>query len=69
MGWAKEKRPFRPHITLGRVKNSRKVQQMNWGVELESLKVEITAVHLMQSELRPFGAVYTVKHNANLVQE
>ena len=69
LGWPQEKRPFRPHITLGRVKDASKVQQMRLDVELGSLEIRVTAVHLVQSELRPSGAVYTVKQIAKLAQK
>lgn len=65
LGWEKEKRPFSPHLTLGRVKDSRSVKSLNWDVAVERLEWRVTAVELIQSELRPFGAIYTVKHVAN----
>ncbi len=66
LGWQAEKRPFRPHLTLGRVRDFRRVQQMNWDVGVESLEIGVTAIRLMQSELRPSGAVYTVKQTVLL---
>jgi len=64
LGWSREKRPFSPHVTLGRVKDARNVQALNWNIALAQLEFEVTAVQLMQSELRPSGAVYTVRHLA-----
>lgn len=61
LGWQEEKRPFRPHLTLGRVKDFKKMPQMNWDIAPKRLPFEVTAVHLIQSDLRPSGAVYTVK--------
>jgi len=66
LGWSREKRPFSPHVTLGRVKDAKKVQALDWHVALERLVFEVTAVQLVQSDLRPSGAVYTVRHLAQL---
>jgi 2'-5' RNA ligase len=68
LGWQAEKRPFRPHITLGRVKNHKKMVQVDWKGDLARLQFEVTAVHLMQSELRPSGAVYSIKQIVSLIQ-
>jgi 2'-5' RNA ligase len=66
MGWTHEERPFSPHITLGRVKDGGRVQELDWSVRLAELGVAVTAVQLVQSELRPSGPVYTVRHVAYL---
>jgi 2'-5' RNA ligase len=67
LGWSREKRPFSPHVTLGRVKDARQVQALNWDVDLAKMEFGVTAVRLVQSELRPSGAVYTVHHLAQLI--
>lgn len=67
LGWSREKRPFSPHVTLGRIKDARQVQALNWDVELAEKYFGVTAVQLVQSELRPSGAVYTVRYLAQLV--
>ena len=69
LGWEPEKRPFRPHLTLGRVKDSRKLQGINWGTEIEEMVVGVTAVHLIESQLRPSGPVYTVRHTSQLAEK
>jgi 2'-5' RNA ligase len=66
LGWSREKRPFSPHITLGRVKDARKAQMLKWDVELPALAVEVGEIYLVQSELRPSGPIYTVRHLAKL---
>lgn len=66
LGWMREERPFSPHITLGRVKDGGRVQDLDWSVRLAELGVAVTAVQLVQSELRPSGPVYTVRHVAHL---
>lgn len=64
LGFEKEKRPFSPHLTLGRAKDVKKVAVRLPRVlkELETVTFEpfrVPAVHLYRSELRPDGAVYT----------
>lgn len=68
LGWKPEKRPFRPHLTLGRVKDSRKLQEINWGVNVEEMVVGVTAVHLIESLLRSSGPIYTVRHSSQLAE-
>ncbi len=63
IGMAREERKFTPHLTLGRIKNIR--SRDRWVTTLEKVKeislpeFKVTSVSLMQSELRPAGAVYT----------
>lgn len=72
IGFAPEPRPFHPHLTLARIKErSREAgRALSAGGMLAheakpgSLAVE--AVSLMQSELRPSGAVYTELHRVPL---
>ena len=66
LGWSREKRPFSPHVTLGRVKDARNVPELDWDVDLAEMEMGVTAVQLVQSELRPSGPQYTVKHIARL---
>ena len=66
-GWPGEQRPFHPHITLGRVKDAGQVREMAWGVDLAALEFRVTAVHLVQSELRPSGPIYTVRQVIQLL--
>ncbi len=65
LGFPTERRRFSPHLTLGRVKRGRS------SAELEALgryatrarvrvgTMEVSAVYLMRSDLRPSGAIYT----------
>lgn len=63
LGFPPEKRGFRPHLTLGRVKSSRGLDGLmkNMAVHHHILAGECTLeeLHLMQSELKSAGAVYT----------
>lgn len=66
LGWEKEDRPFRAHLTLGRVKDSRLLKSVRWGTDVQPLPVPITAVHLVESQLTREGPVYTVRHSSDL---
>lgn len=66
-----EKRPFSPHLTLGRVHKRAgrgNSQQLGQVVESVTLKDagEMTArqVHLIRSDLRPAGPIYTILASA-----
>lgn len=67
MGWELEKRGFHPHLTLGRVKDSRKVieARLPWGEVLARGRIPVEEMHLIQSQLNPGGAVYTRLHGAH----
>jgi 2'-5' RNA ligase len=63
IGFKKEEREFRPHLTLGRVRSQK--EMANIIHELDALQTrdfgsaEINSIELMQSELRPTGAQYS----------
>ena len=62
IGMERDDRPYTPHLTLGRIKRIRKPDM--WLKGLEGIKnfrlpgFEVTAISLIESELRPIGAVY-----------
>ncbi len=65
LGFAKERRPFSPHLTLGRVRDGvsadlrRQVGSCLAGLDMEDGEPwEPEAVHLIQSTLMSQGAVY-----------
>lgn len=66
MGWQPETRPFRAHLTLGRVKESGKLKGVVWNAELEPLPVPVTEIQLIESELLPAGPRYTIRHTSRL---
>lgn len=67
LGWPPEDKPFRAHLTLGRVKDERAAQGVDWATAVPPLDVPVTAVRLIESQLRPDGPVYTVRHTSALV--
>jgi len=66
LGWEPEGKPFRAHLTLGRVKDERGAQGIEWAANVQPLVVPIEAIHLIESQLRPTGPVYTLRHSSRL---
>lgn len=68
-----ENRRYIPHVTLGRVKRRREcasLDQLSAAVpDQEFGQVDVDSMVLMESELRPDGAVYTVLHRFPLGAE
>jgi 2'-5' RNA ligase len=62
IGFPREERPFRPHLTLGRIKTSRGLiglsRALEEGEEYRAGRFVASGLSLMQSELTPGGAVY-----------
>jgi 2'-5' RNA ligase len=62
-GFAPDNRPFSPHLTLGRVQSMKGVPEVmrrcSALTEKDFGTVSATGVHIMKSELRPAGAVYS----------
>ncbi len=67
-GFEAEDRPFRPHLTLGRVKGRRNLQPLQEAIlERQGFEAEpfnISEIVLYKSELRPEGAHYSVLYRA-----
>lgn len=68
-----EGRPFRPHLTLGRVQRKvsrddrQRLGELIAGSDVGTLgSMEVSSVNLMRSDLRPGGAVYTALARAFL---
>ncbi len=66
LGYPPEGRPFKPHLTLGRVNRSvsgadlRKVGELVSGLRVAHLgQVQVAEIVLMRSDLSPAGARYT----------
>lgn len=66
IGYARETRPFEPHLTLGRVSRNaspeevRRVSEVLRAVQVGFLgSALVEEVYLYRSDLRPTGAVYT----------
>lgn len=59
LGFAPEKRRFRPHLTLGRAEPGAVFRRELLAAPLDTQPGTVAALSLVQSELRPGGAVYT----------
>jgi len=70
LGFAREQRGFRAHLTLGRVKDRRNRQALI--AAMAELKIpefdsfDVTEIILYKSTLRPTGAIYTKLHRMPL---
>jgi 2'-5' RNA ligase len=63
LGFPKEDRPFRAHLTLGRIKTSKGLlgmaQAVEQGAAAEAGSFRAEGLTLFKSDLKPAGAVYT----------
>jgi len=63
IGFEPEDREFHPHVTLGRVRSRHNVSSllaMMESLTFQSNPVTIHDIHLIRSELKPTGSVYTI---------
>lgn len=66
LGWPGEKKGFKPHITLGRVKGAINISRLSEAIKsLENLHwgdQDVDGMALYQSRLKPGGAEYEIIH-------
>lgn len=69
IGFEREEKAFRPHLTIGRVKSNRKTRELLALADahrLPALSFVVTEIVLMKSELHPARARYTLMTRASL---
>jgi 2'-5' RNA ligase len=66
LGWAAETKPFTAHLTLGRVRDGRRLGYVPWDLVVPAAEFPVSAIHLIESDLRPDGPRYTIRHSAAL---
>lgn len=70
LGFALEARPFRPHLTLARFQEDRRVPQLLSLLQAYQERVfgdiPVTQMHLFQSQLHRDGVLYTIIHSVIL---
>jgi len=69
LGFAKERRPFSPHVTIGRVRDDRSHGGIRSAVEaftFDSVEQSVSSITLMSSVLSPKGPTYTAVSKTNL---
>ena len=68
----KEKRPFKAHLTLGRVRQGRSVDELTGVLQryrLEPIPLLLDRLTLFKSTLTPTGPIYDILHEAPLGRE
>ncbi len=69
LGFEKENRPFRAHLTLGRVKFPKGLQELNEAVQkikVNPIQQVFDRIILFKSTLTPRGSIYEKLHEVNL---
>lgn len=76
LGYPAEERPFSPHLTLGRISQNARPDDVS--IVAQSLgemkvgelgRVVVDRLHLFRSDLHPSGSVYTSLHSFPLAEE
>jgi 2'-5' RNA ligase len=70
LGFVHEARPFRPHLTLARFQEGRRVPHLLSLLQAYRERtfgdISITQIHLFQSQLHRKGVLYTIIHSVIL---
>lgn len=67
LGWDPEHRRFHAHLTLGRAKHQGAID-LPWNTAVVPASWQVEALHLIESQLRPSGPLYTIRHTSRLGQ-
>ncbi len=69
LGYSREKRPFSPHLTIGRVRSSRQFGALETAMKslhYAGASFPVSHIHVMKSDLHPAGALYERLHSVQL---
>lgn len=66
LGWEPEEKSFRPHLTLGRVKDRKATIDLPWGQGVAPAVIDVEEVVLFESQLRRSGPRYIARHVSRL---
>jgi 2'-5' RNA ligase len=72
IGFAKEKRNFKPHLTIARVRDvgkSRELAESHLKKEFEPVEFEVAEIVIYESRLQPTGSIYTNVFSSKLKAE
>ena len=68
-GFEREKRAFRPHLTIGRIKEPQKAVELadaHMKTKIEPVEFEVGEIVIYESKLQPTGSVYSIVSTAKL---
>ena len=71
IGFKKENRKFRPHVTIGRIKRLSGAEDLSRrldDLEVDPVKFKAAKVNIIKSDLTSSGAVYTILNSINFVK-
>jgi RNA 2',3'-cyclic 3'-phosphodiesterase len=62
LGWPKETRAFRPHITIGRVREPNEdaaLADFHLSIKIEPVEFEVSEIVIYESQLQSTGSIYS----------
>ena len=71
IGFKRENRKFKPHVTIGRIKSlsdAQSISQRLNDLEVDPVEFEAAKINIIKSDLTSSGAVHTILNSINLVK-